>query len=596
MNISEEIIQKVREQNDIVDVISETVVLKRAGNSFKGLCPFHKEKTGSFSVSQEKQIFTCFGCGEKGNVIHFIMKNKNVSFVEAVKILADRANIEIIEDNQKNAIQKNKYEKLYQLNVEAARYFFNNLRIHKNAAEYFARRKITESTIRRFGLGYAKDGFNNMINYLRAKGYSELDMFTVGLISKSEKGNFYDKFRNRVIFPVFDYRGKVIGFGGRVLDSSLPKYLNSPETPIFKKGSNLYGLNFAIKNSNGSRVMVIVEGYMDCISLHQCGITNVVASLGTALTTHQAKLLKRYADRIVISYDADAAGVKATLRGLDILKDEGFDVRVLTVPEGKDPDEYIKNHGREAFLKLIDDALPLIEYKIKSEGEGIDFKDKEAVIKYAEKTAQILVNLNPVEKDVYIKKISEKTAIKEQAIYDLLNKEIEKSSKIAKNYIEVNTLNDFGQKLLVEEPHIKAERTLLRLIVVNNESSMYIYDNIGEQEFVDENHKKIYNLILESKDLSEKELINHISLKCDSINCSKEWLNILETDIKYENNNYEKLINDCIKEIKKFKLEESKKELMNKIKEYELNGLMQQSLALAKELVEIQKRIAGLQL
>lgn len=593
MNISEEIIQKVKEQNDIVEVISETVVLKRAGNSFKGLCPFHKEKTGSFSVLPEKQIFTCFGCGEKGNVIQFVMKNKNVPFVEAVKMLAERANIEIIEDNQKNTVQKNRYEKLYQLNVEAARYFFNNLRIHKNAAEYFAKREITESTIRRFGLGYAKDGFNNMLNYLKAKGYSELDMFNVGLISKSEKGHFYDKFRNRVIFPVFDYRGKVIGFGGRVLDDSVPKYLNSPETPIFKKGSNLYGLNFAIKNNSGSRIMIIVEGYMDCISLHQCGITNVVASLGTALTTNQAKLLKRYADRIVISYDADLAGQKATLRGLDILKDEGFDVRVLTVPQGKDPDEYVKNHGREAFLKLVEGALPLIEYKIKVEGQGINFRDSESVIKYAKKTAHILADLNPVEKDVYIKKISEETSIKEQAIYDLVNNEIQKN---VKNNVEVNTLSDFGQKLFIEEPYIKAERALLRLMLDNDDNSKYIYDNVSEQDFVIEPHKKIYNLILDNIGLEKEKLVSSMNLKCDSINCSKEWINILEADINYKNNNYEKFINDCIKEIKKFKLEESKKELMNKIKEYELNGLIHESLMFARELVEIQKKLAGLQL
>ena len=359
MQISEEILEKVKEQNDIVDVISESVRLKRSGRNFSGLCPFHNEKSPSFSVSQDKQIYKCFGCGESGNVITFVMKNKNMPFVEAVKYLADRVNITIESDKGRISPTAKKRELLYKVNVEAARFFYSNLRLTKEAKEYFFNRGIKEDTIKRFGLGFAKDSWNNLLFHLRKLGFKDDLLLEAGLVSTSERtGNKYDRFRNRVIFPVFDYRGKVIGFGGRVLDDSKPKYLNSPETLVFQKGTNLYGLNFAIKSKMQERYFIIVEGYMDLITLHQYGITNVVASLGTALTTNQARLLRRYADKVIISYDADIAGQAATMRGLDILKDAGFDVRVLSIPQGKDPDEYVRSNGKDAFIKLINPWKP----------------------------------------------------------------------------------------------------------------------------------------------------------------------------------------------------------------------------------------------
>ena len=267
MQISEEILEKVKEQNDIVDVISESVRLKRSGRNFSGLCPFHNEKSPSFSVSQDKQIYKCFGCGESGNVITFVMKNKNMPFVEAVKYLADRVNITIESDKGRISPTAKKRELLYKVNVEAARFFYSNLRLTKEAKEYFLNRGIKEETIKRFGLGFAKDSWNNLLFHLRKLGFKDDLLLEAGLVSTSERtGNKYDRFRNRVIFPVFDYRGKVIGFGGRVLDDSKPKYLNSPETLVFQKGTNLYGLNFAIKSKMQERYFIIVEGYMDLIS------------------------------------------------------------------------------------------------------------------------------------------------------------------------------------------------------------------------------------------------------------------------------------------------------------------------------------------
>lgn len=588
--ISEEIIQRIKESNDIVDVISESVRLKRSGRNYTGLCPFHHEKTPSFSVSSEKQIFKCFGCGEAGNVITFVMKNKNLDFVEAVKLLAERANIEIEAANFKDTKRKNINEKLYKINAEAGRYFFSALKTNKNAMSYFLKRGVIENTIRKFGLGYAAEGWNNLITFLKHKGYTELDMLNAGLIIKSPKNSFYDRFRNRVMFPVFDYKGNVIGFGGRVLDDSKPKYLNSPETAVFKKGTNLYGLNFAIKDLK-EKMIIIVEGYMDCISLHQHGITNVVASLGTALTQNQAKLLKRYVDKVIISYDADLAGQNATLRGLEILKNEGFDIRVLIIPKGKDPDEFVKSNGREAFLKLIDNALPLIEYRIKRLNEGVDFNNPEMLEEYAKNAAEIIRDLNPIEKDIYVKKISESTGIKEQAIYDLISSEIQKNVNKVGN---MNTVDNFGQKLYLEPSYIKAERSILKLMHTREDAYKYISENFSEDDFILESHKKIYNLIKENIEFEINKRQNTIELKCSDIDSSREWVELLELKLLYNSDDYIKFIDDCFKEIKRYKLEKSMKSIIKQIRKHEENKEIEDSMKLTQQLMVIQQELSRL--
>jgi len=588
--IAEDVIRKIKEQNDIVDVISESVKLKRTGRNYIGLCPFHNEKSPSFSVSQDKQIYKCFGCGEAGNVISYIMKERNVTFPDAARVLAERANITIEMDNDENNVQKDMYNKMYNINVEAARYFYDNLRKDKKAEAYFVNRGISETTMKKFGLGFSFDKWDGLLLYLKKKGYSELDLFNVGLIIKSPKGSYYDRFRNRIMFPVFDYKGKVIGFGGRVLDDSKPKYLNSPETPLFHKGLNLYGLNFVIKN-NKSRTIIIVEGYMDCISLHQYGFSNVVASLGTALTINQAKLLKKYVDKIIISYDADFAGQAATLKGLETLRNEGFDLRVLIVPKGKDPDEYIKNNGQQAFQKLVDDALPIIEYRIKRASDGIIFSNSEMLIQYVKKVTEIIIDLDPVEKDVHIKNISEQTGIKEQAIYDLLREEINKNTKKTQ---KMNIQQDFGQKLYLEPAYIKAERTLLKFMFINDENCDYITEIMSLDGLVLESHKKIYGLIVEYKNLAKDEKSKNIEFRCNDIESTKEWINTMEIEFASDEEHHKQLINDCIKEVKKFKLEESKKEIMRKIKKYESEGLLEESIKFAQKLIEIQKDIKQL--
>jgi DNA primase len=590
LNIPDEIIQKIKDSNDIVDIISEKVKLKRAGKYYTGLCPFHNEKTPSFTVTPDRQIYKCFGCGEGGNVITFTMKTKNLDFFEAVKFLGEKANIKIEVEDSKTAKQKDANEKLYKINTDAARFFFAKLNSNKNAKSYFLGRGISESTIKRFGLGFAPSNWYDLMNFLKAKGYTELDMLNAGLIIKSQKEKFYDRFRNRVIFPVFDYKGKVIGFGGRVLDDSKPKYLNSPETPIFKKGTNLYGLNFAIKNLS-ERMLIIVEGYLDCISLHQFGITNVVASLGTALTPNQAKLLKRYADKIIISYDADLAGQNATLRGLEILRTEGFDIRVLTVPQGKDPDEFIRSNGREAFLKLINESLPLIDYRLKKVKEGVDVNKPEMAAEYAKNAALIISELNPLQKDIYIKKISEDTGIKEEAIYNQIKGELQKNTGKFEN---LNTLDNFGYKLYVDPVYLKAERSILKLMHDKSDVYEYVVENLSVDEFIIESHKKIYKLIVDNIELDLDKRRKHIELKCDDIESSKEWINLLELDFTDEDNDYIKFIEDCMREVRKFKLEENKKSIINKIKQHEAKGEIQDSLKLTQQLMDIEQRMARL--
>ena len=587
MQISEEILEKIKSQNDIVDVISERVRLRKSGRNFTGLCPFHNEKTPSFSVSQEKQIYKCFGCGEAGNVISFVMKEKNLPFIEAVKYLANRANIPLEMNNGEKSKSAKKKDLLYRVNVEAAKFFFSNLMNNQNAKEYFLNRGIKEETIKKFGLGFANDSWNSLMFYLRKKGINDVLLEEAGLISvNKEKGRKYDRFRNRVMFPVFDYQGRVIGFGGRVLDDSKPKYLNSPETLVFQKGTNLYGLNFALKHNMSERYFVIVEGYMGLISLHQYGITNVVASLGTALTINQARLLKRYADKVIISYDADMAGQMATLRGLEILRTAGFDVRVLNIPQGKDPDEYVRSNGKEAFLKLINSAEPLIDYRMKKAEEGIDFKNSQSLILYAKRIMEIISDLDPVEKDVYIKKASENTGIKEQTLYDILKSKMKGNRE---NNFRNNKEED-RSKLYVEPGFLKAERSILKIMLKNKEYLQYIEERISENDFILLEHKEIFTVIMLAKGENINNIDSFIESKLNNTKSIGELVKIREENIFFADD-VKVQINDFINEIHSYKLKQRIDQLRKEQKELENQGKIEESIKLAIELASITKKL-----
>ena len=402
---SDELIEEIRIHNDIVEVVSEYVRLENRGKNYFGLCPFHREKTPSFSVESGKQIFYCFGCGKGGNVFQFISLAEKLDYIESVRLLADRAKIVLPESDDTEQAEKAKLKQLVlNINLLAARYYHELLNTGKGeaAAAYLSKREISESTARRFGLGYSTDEWDGLVRHLKSNGIEEEHMLQSGLIMRSSKGTLYDRFKGRLMFPIFDIRGNVIGFGGRVLDNTLPKYVNSPETAVYSKGKHLYALNFA-KNASSNK-LVVVEGYMDVISLHQNGIGNAVASLGTALTESQGRILKKYSEEIIISYDADTAGQAATQRGLDLLSEIGCNVKVLTVPDGKDPDEYIRKNGAEAFKKLVNGALSLVEYKIKVLRSEQDLTTTEGKIAFLNKVAAVLTKVdNVMEREMYIK-------------------------------------------------------------------------------------------------------------------------------------------------------------------------------------------------
>jgi DNA primase len=589
---SEELIQKIKEENDIVDIVSEVVTLKKTGKNYLGRCPFHSEKTPSFTVSSEKQIYKCFGCGEAGNVISFVMKTRNMAFPEAVKFLGEKVGI-VVDDADspgKGSVANEKIKRMYDINIQAGRYYYTNLKRFKAPYEYLKGRGITDETIKKFGIGFALDNWQGIRSYLKQRGFSEEEILELGLTTKNEKGNIYDRFRNRIIFPVFNVSGRVIGFGGRVLDDSKPKYLNSPETPIFHKGTNLYGLNLAIKN-NPSRTIIMVEGYMDVISLFQQGVTNVVATLGTALTEGQCKLLKRYIDTVIVSFDSDVAGQNATIRGLEILQKSGFDLKILQIPRGKDPDEFIRSYGKEKFLNLVDGALPIIDFKLKMAEKGIDFSKQEMVIKYLKKVVNVLKDLEPLEKAVYIKQVSEKSGIGEEVIMESLDKNPNKSIQNSKNH---NINRKFGQKLYLEPGFVRAERTVLSL-ALDKRLSDKIFSNIREDDLILKAHKVIYKIIKENSMCSKEELVKIINLQTmQDSEFTKEWIKIQEYKVDIDEASIDKMVSDCVNNIKKYKLEESRKKIMDKIRKCESEGLVEETLMLARELMDIQKEMGKL--
>lgn len=598
MIIPEETIENIRESNDIVDVISEYVALNKKGKSYVGLCPFHKEKTPSFSVSQDKQIFHCFGCGEGGNVITFMMKYHNIDFIEAVRRLADRANIIIPENN--GGFDKEKMDlkkKLFKVTREAAAYFYRNLRSNHEGLAYLNKRGIGPDIIRKFGLGFANQGWNDLIDYLKTKGYDEQTVEKAGLVIKKDGGGYYDRFRNRVMFPIFDVRNRIIGFGGRVLDDSKPKYLNSPETLIFNKGFNLYGLNLAAKQQSG-RKMIIVEGYMDAIALHQFGINNAVASLGTALTKEQARLLKRYCDEVIICYDADTAGQAATLRGLDILSAAGCKVKILNIPKGKDPDEYVRAEGPDAFRRCYDNAEPLIDYKIRRKSQGFDVSTTEGKIGFVKSCVEVLNTVeDPVTVDAYIKKLANETGISASALYEEMARFKKNGQNTFEKHISGKTRynnNIDGQKLYLEPAYLKAEKSILSMLYEDSSLFEKIARSIGWDDFNDGVYREIAHIMYEKLKNKENIIPGSVISIFQNPDDMKKAAAIFERTVSVKENDIDKVINDFVNIINKSKLMKRKDFLVSKMKTFEKKGDVEQSVKLLKELGNIEKQLKTL--
>ncbi len=424
--VSDELYNDICMANDIVDYASSFLNLKKSGRSYMACCPFHNEKTPSFHIDRDKQLFHCFGCGASGNFVQFVMRMEGLDYRDAMRFLAERAGITIPENGiRQSSEQTKRRDMIYEMNRTAARFFFDTLMDPdrgREARRYFGTRRLSKKTIIKFGLGYAPDSSDALIKHLVSKGYSEEQIIDAGL-AVTRRNKTVDKFRNRVIFPIINVRGKVIGFGGRVLGSGetadgfkLAKYLNTPETPVFDKGSNLFALNIA-KNSNETDI-ILCEGYMDVITVHQAGISNAVATLGTAITDAQAKLMLRYGREILICYDMDEAGTKAALRAIDIIAAAGGRSRVIRIKGAKDPDEYITKYGVAGFKKAVDMAVPSTEFKLSLVKSKYDLNDADGKIRFVDEAAQIFAGLdNPVEVEAYIKKTAADTGISEHAIF-----------------------------------------------------------------------------------------------------------------------------------------------------------------------------------
>ncbi len=520
----QEILEEVRVQNDIVDVISEYLPLKQKGTSYFGLCPFHNEKTPSFSVSSERQFYYCFGCGAAGNVYTFIMQMENDTFPEAVKRLADRVHITLPQPQytQQAKEQELQRQRLFDLHKKAGRFFYEKLHepVGEQARAYLQKRQMNDNIQKKFGIGYAPKGQQELYQYLQKQGFSQQELQKSGLIieRKEEKG-YFDRFRNRLMFPILDIQGRVIGFGGRILSQGEPKYLNSPETLLFNKSKNLYGLNFA-KNTR-KREIILVEGYMDMISLYQAGFRNVAASLGTAFNQEHVKVLKKYADSVILLYDSDDAGTMAAQRAIPILTQNGFYVKVLQVPNGKDPDEFIKQSGAKAFSRLLANAQHYITFQIQCLKKQYDLTQPQQKVEFTTKTANILSKLdNDIERNVYTNEISNMTGISQQAIENEIVKIIKKENEMFTQNAQQKRKTQYYQnnKDLITKSSgtFAAQRDILFLCASNIQVFNKIKTILSAEDFTEEIYKKVYEKIdllhQKSAVVFPAELVNYFEL------------------------------------------------------------------------------------
>ena len=563
---SEELIDEIRNSNDIVDIISQYVILKRSGRNFFGLCPFHKEKTPSFSVSPDKQIFHCFGCGAGGNVIHFISKIENVDFKESLEILADRAGIKLptLENNVDSKRLELK-EKVYEINKLVAMYYHETLYKPqaKPAQEYVKKRKLDNKALKEFCIGYAENA-NVLYKLLKEKGFTEEEILASDLVIK--KGNSYvDRFKNRLIFPIQDIRNRFIAFGGRVLDNSLPKYINSPENIVYSKARNLYGLNVA-KNTK-TRKLIIVEGYMDTVSLHQRGIDNVVASCGTALTEAQGRLLRKYAEKVIISYDSDSAGQAATLRGLEILNNLGCDIRILQMEGAKDPDEYVIKYGNGRFNDLVENAISLVEFKIKVLKKGLNIENTNDKIKFMNEIAKILGGVdNKIEQEIYIDKISSDYNISKEAIYAQINKNEYSNNKGAK-ILESSSIRKPTIKRQEKEinPELEKRENIIISLLIDGGEEVYnkIKDIINPNDFKSEANQKIMRRLYEEFEKGNSNINSLVDMFADDEQVVNALTGIMADDYEIEDN--KKALDDVINNYQKEKLMARRNEIIQSL-------------------------------
>nr|WP_243151814.1 DNA primase [Clostridium sp. MD294] len=560
----QEILEEVRVQNDIVDVISEYLPLKQKGTSYFGLCPFHNEKTPSFSVSSERQFYYCFGCGAAGNVYTFIMQMENDTFPEAVKRLADRVHITLPQPQytQQAKEQEMQRQRLFDLHKKAGRFFYEKLHepVGEQARAYLQQRQMNNNIQKKFGIGYAPKGQQELYQHLQKQGFSQQELQKSGLIiERKEQKGYFDRFRNRLMFPILDIQGRVIGFGGRILSKGEPKYLNSPETLLFNKSRNLYGLNFA-KNTR-KREIILVEGYMDMISLYQAGFRNVAASLGTAFNQEHAKVLKKYADSVILLYDSDDAGTVAAQRAIPILTQNGFHVKVLQVPNGKDPDEFIKQNGAQAFSHLLANAQHYITFQIQCLKKQYDFTQIQQKVEFTTQTANILAKLdNDIERNVYTNEIANMTGISQRAIENEIIKIVKKENEVFAQNAQQKRKTQYYQNnkdLITKSSGIfAAQKDILFLCASNIQIYNKVKTILLAEDFAEEVYKRVYEKIdllhQKSAVVFPAELVNYFELPEEQ----KMVTEIFAVALEYQSTKeIEKALTEEVKAVKKASLD-----------------------------------------
>lgn len=584
---SDGIVDEVRQSNDIVDVISQYVHLTRKGRNYFGLCPFHNEKSPSFSVSPDKQIFHCFGCGVGGNLYTFLMKIEGITFKEALEQLAERANIQLptLENNADTAKEELK-AKVYKVNEFTAEFYYQNLykTTAKLAQEYVKKRKMNKETLESYRIGYSGK-FDELYKALKMEGFGEKEILESGLVKKNDKGRYYDFYQNRLMIPICDVRGRVIAFGGRVLDDSKPKYINSPENVVYIKGRHLFGLNLAKRDAN--KKLLIVEGYMDVISLHQRGITNVVGALGTALTEQQGWLLRKTTEQVILGFDADGAGQTAVARSIEILQKMGCDMRILQIDGAKDPDEYVVKYGEGRFRLAMDNAISLVEFKIKNLKKEFNLENTGDKIKFSNEIAKILSKIeNTMEREIYIEKISNGYNISKEAIYAEVNKLIYigvNGNKIlqSQNKEMFYAKKEKKEDKIIDEDLKRRENTIIALLLdANKEIFIKVKKRIMPKDFKDEINRKIAEKLYEELEKNETN-INKLIDSFDEETQSHITM-VMATD--YEIDNIEKAVDDILLKYEKERLNNRKQEILKQLDEEQNNDRKKE---LGKELSNI---------
>ncbi len=565
---SDELLDEIKSKNDIVDIVSQYVVLKRAGRNYMGLCPFHKEKSGSFCVSPDKQIFHCFGCGVGGNVFHFISKIENLNFKESVEMLANRAGVELpVSGNFEDDKLAKLKSRVYEVNKCAAEFYHENLYkpTAKPGQEYVKKRHLDNKTLKAFKIGYS-GRFNELYTELKSKGFTEEEILASCLVNKNPDGKFIDRFRNRLMFPIFDTHERVIAFGGRVLDDSKPKYINSPEDIVYSKGRHLFAFNIARKYN--SKTIIMVEGYMDAVSLHQRGIHNAVASLGTALTEAQGRLLRRSCEKVIIGYDADGAGQAATLRGLEILQNLGCDIRILQIEGAKDPDEFVVKYGPERFQMYVDKAISLVEFKVKMLKKSLDLDNVNDKIKFLNEVAKIVAKVeNSMEREVYVDKISLEYKVSKDAIYAEINKLLYANSrteqKLEKKVVPVKSVLIQQDEQPVDVKTKRLESLVIYLLINYPDKSFERLKKLIDNNVIKiERNKAIINKLYEEHEKGNINIENILDLFEDEITVN--YLSgIMSSD--FEITDVDKCIEDVLVTYRKELLLQRRNEILGKI-------------------------------